>query len=78
MPQGQGSLALHCTKCSKGRGEGGCSSSTELQELRVTQGECTFFPFLTLPVSEDTEPCIKRSKMQSYSWSVEAQSHKPA
>lgn len=31
-----------------------------------------FFPFLTLPVLEDPEPCIKCSKMQSYSFSVEA------
>lgn len=45
LPQGQGSLALHCTK---GRGEGERSNSTECQELRVTQGECSFFPFLNL------------------------------
>lgn len=48
LPQGQGSLALPCTKRSQGRGEGGCSNSTELRELSVTQGECTFFAFLNL------------------------------
>lgn len=37
--------ALHQTQQ---RGEGGCSNSTELRELRVTQGECTFFPLLNL------------------------------
>lgn len=76
LPQGLGSLALHCTKCSKGRVERGCSNLTELQDTSENSGlhgvNAPFFPFFTLPILQDIAPCIKCSKMQSYSFTVEA------